>query len=487
MKWLRSLNLVTFDFEVSFSALPSYTCKDTYCDKRLFYGCLCILSLHSTLLPMIMASKYHDDWQSSKKTVLQRNAYMFDNELMSDVSFTCGESRRIFHAHKYVLATSSAVFFAMFYGEIPPKEFPIRIEDAEEESFKEFLRFLYTDDCEITAENAIRVLYLAKKYLISSLTEKCCEILVASIKPENVFAVLEQAMQFDEKELKKKSWDIVSKKTRECLNSEAFCDIGLHTLNALLKKKRLAITEVELFKAVLKWTDSECARQGINIEEDKTARRRILGDSVYEIRFLEMSHENILKDVSPTEILTDAENIRILKKLAGLDVADLKWKESEQRQLAPLLSFTRFDSENVKADSNTSSWSYSGYPDALTLTVNKAVLFHGVRLFGDTGGSQYKVKFKIKDENVTGTYTSQQDADGVPGYDVMLSKPISLLPYEEIAISATIKGPGSYFGKKGKLIVNVDDIVVTFKDVPSDNNGTYKTQGQFYKIFLSEL
>ena len=109
-----------------------------------------------------MASKYHDDWQSSKKTVLQRNAYMFDNELMSDVSFTCGESRHIFYAHTYVLATSSAVFFAMFYGEIPPKEFPTRIEDAEEESFKEFLRFLYTDDCKITAENAIRVLYLAK-------------------------------------------------------------------------------------------------------------------------------------------------------------------------------------------------------------------------------------------------------------------------------------------------------------------------------------
>ena len=251
---------------------------------------------------MIMASKYHDDWQSSKKTVLQGNAYMFDNELMSDVSFTCGKSRRIFHAHKYVLATSSAVFFAMFYGEVPPKEFPIRIEDAEEESFKEFLRFLYTDDSKITAENAIGVLYLAKKYLISSLAEKCCQILEASIKPENVFAVLEQAIQFDEKELEEKSWDIVSKKTQECLNSEAFCDVGLHTLNGLLKKKRLAVTEVGLFKAVLKWIDNECARQGINIEEDKTARRRILGDSVYEIRFLAMSQENILKDVASTGV-----------------------------------------------------------------------------------------------------------------------------------------------------------------------------------------
>ena len=45
------------------------------------------------------------------------------------------------------------------------------IKDAEENSFKEFPRFLYTDYSKITPENAVCVLYLAKKYLISSLTE----------------------------------------------------------------------------------------------------------------------------------------------------------------------------------------------------------------------------------------------------------------------------------------------------------------------------
>ena len=435
-----------------------------------------------------MASRYHDDWQSSKKTVLQRNAYMFDNELMSDVSFTCGESRRVFHAHKYVLATSSAVFFSMFYGEIPPKEFPICIEDAEAESFKEFLRFLYTDDCKVTAENAIGVLYLAKKYLISSLAEKCCKILEASIKPENVFAVLEQAVHFDEKELEEKSWNIIAKKTQECLNSEAFCDIGLQTLNSLLKKESLAVTEVELFKAVLKWTDNECARQGINIEEDKTARRRVLGDSVYEIRFLEMSQEDIIKDVCKTGILTDSEAICILQNVLGVDVAGLKWKKNGQRRPAPLLSFNRFDRGNVNANS-FSAWRYLGESDALTLTVNKAVLFHGVRLFGYTDGSQYKVKFNIKDITVTGTYTSQQDGDGVPGYDVMLRNPISLLPYEEITIIATIQGPNSYWGKEGRSSLKINNIVVTFKNAPFgvSNNNTNMNAGQFYKIFLSEL
>ena len=428
-----------------------------------------------------MASKYHDDWQSSKKTVLQRNAHMFNNELMSDVSFTCGESSRIFHAHKYVLATSSAVFFAMFYGNLAQKESTIPIADADEESFEEFLRYLYTDDCKITAENAIGVIYLAKKYLIPSLAEKCCKVLEKSIKPDNVFMVLEQAIQFDEKKLEAKCWDIVSKETLGCINSDAFCSIRSQTLNALLKKEMPTVAEVELFKAVLKWVDCECAKQGINIEEDKTARRRVLGDSVYEIRFLEMSLEDFTKCVSSTGILTETEVISIFQKFGGLDVADLKWKEQKKRQRPRIVVFSRFDVANASGG----TWNYGRPSDALTLTVNKAVLFHGVRLFGDAKGSQYKVTFKVKDENVTGTYTSERDKDGVYGYDVMLLKPVSLQPDEEFTIIATIKGPPSHRGQNGKSSVNVDGTVVTFKNAPL--NSTSINGGQFYKIFLSNF
>ena len=374
----------------------------------------------------------------------------------------------------------------MFYGNLAEKESPICIPDAEEESFVEFVRFLYTDACKITAENAIVVMYLAKKYLVSSLAEKCCEILEASIKPDNAFAVLKQAVQFDEKELEAKCWNIVLEKTQECVNSEAFCGIGSCTLNAFLKKETSSITEMELFKAILKWADKECERQGLNIEHDKTARRRILGDSVYEIPFLAMSQENFVKYVSPTGILTDKEIVSISQKLCGLDVAGLKWKEHRKRQPC-FVSFSRFYLANVNNSKN--GWGYTGGgSDALSLVVNKAVLFHGVRLFGSNGG-RYEVKFTIKDKNVTWSYTSEQDSDGVSGYDVMLPNPIPLLPNEEITIIATITGPRSYKGTSGKSSVTIDDIVVTFKGVPSglSSNGTDKTLGQFYKIFLSEL
>ena len=119
---------------------------------------------------------------------------------------------------------------------------------------------------------------------------------------------------------------MVIKETLKCLNSEAFCNIGPRTLNVLLKNRSLQINEVDLFKAVLKWVGRKCARQGINIE-DKTLRRRVLGDSVYDIYFLEMSQEDFAKYVSSTGILTETEVISISQKLNGLDVAGLKWKK----------------------------------------------------------------------------------------------------------------------------------------------------------------
>ena len=424
-----------------------------------------------------MALKYHDDWQSSKKTILERNAYMFNNELMSDVSFTCGESSRIFHAHKYVLATSSAVFFAMFYGDLAQKESTIRISDTDEKSFEEFLRFLYTDECKITAENAIGVMYLAKKYLIPSLAEKCSKVLEENAKPDDVFMMLEQAIKFDEKKLEEKCWDIVSKKTPECVNSEAFYNIGSLTVNALLKRHILKVSEVELFRAVLKWIDRECARQGIDIE-NKTARRRVIGDNVYNIRFLDMSLEDFAKTVSSTGILTETEVISIFQKFCGLDVADSKWKKLGTRwRHYREVDFTVYYGKSLGGNAGPDGT----ISDSLTLSVNKAGYFNGVRLFG-ADGSEYEVQLRVKDKKVTGTYTSKRD-----GYDVKLPTPVSLQPDEELTVSATIKGPHSHCGSRINQSEKKHwDIVVTFKTSGSsspdekDQNG-----GLFCKIYLT--
>ena len=89
-----------------------------------------------------MASDQPDmDWQSTKKTVSDRNRHMFNNSEISDISFTCEGSKQTFYAHKYVLATSSAVFKAMFYGDLAEKKPVLHLRDTDEKSLEEFLRF----------------------------------------------------------------------------------------------------------------------------------------------------------------------------------------------------------------------------------------------------------------------------------------------------------------------------------------------------------
>ena len=76
--------------------------------------------------------------------------------------------------------------------------------------------------------------------------------------------------------------------------------------------------------------------------KDKTLRRRVLGDSVYDIYFLEMTLEDFGKYVSFTENLTQTEVIGIFQHFSGSQVAGLKWKKEEKRK-PNIVACSRFD------------------------------------------------------------------------------------------------------------------------------------------------
>ena len=427
-----------------------------------------------------MAFQCDNDWQSTKKTVLERNSHMFNNPLMSDIKFTCGESKRkYFYAHKYVLATSSVVFYAMFYGDLAEKGPTIHLPDTDEESLEVFLRFLYTEDCKMTAEVAIKVMYLAKKYIVPSLTEKCVEVFHKSLKPDNVVTVLEQAVHFDEKELEKKCWEVVESQTVQVIASEAFCHISQGTLIHLLKRETLGVEEIEFFKAVLKWSDAQCAKNGLEATGEN--RRTVIGNALYEIRFLSMSQHDFAHNVSSSGLLTAEELVPIYHRLNGLDQDLLRWKQPRTR--APLKGFKRFNLADVKEPS--SSWWYAGNSDRLSFSVNKPATFHGVYLFGDDEGSEYEVTLEVDGAKVTGTYTSECNSEGVYGFNVMLPTPISIEQSKIVTMVAITKGPNSYYGEGGKESVDVGGVVVKFSAASGVTNGTNQMKGQFYEIILS--
>jgi hypothetical protein len=286
-------------------------------------------------------SQQEVDWQSTKKTVLERSRHMFNNPFMSDIAFSCEGSDKKFFAHKYVLATSSAVFYAMFYGELAEKNSVVHLSDTDEESLEEFLRFLYTDECNLTTDNAVFVLYLAKKYIVPSLAEKCFEYFDANFAAENVFKLLQQAIQFDENKLEEKCWDFIDLKANEVVASDGFSDINQATLVELVKREPLNVEEVDLFEAVLKWSEAECSRKGI--EANATNKRAVMGNAIYQIRFTCMTLQDFAQNASQSGILTPEEMLLFYEKLGGVERTSEVWNMSETREKP--LDFSLRDSD----------------------------------------------------------------------------------------------------------------------------------------------
>ncbi|CAB4044272.1 BTB POZ domain-containing 6-like [Paramuricea clavata] len=403
---------------------------------------------------------------------------MFNNSDMSDISFTCEGSDKTFYAHKYVLGTSSAVFHAMFYGGLAVKDSIVHLSDTNEESLEQFLRSLYTEECTLTADNVVAIMYLAKKYIIPPLDEKCVNFLLENLNPENVLDVLEPATRFDEKKLEKQCWKIIESKTGRVVASHSFNNISQTTLAKLLKRDILKILEVELFQAVLKWIDFQCSRKGL--EPTTENRRSIIGEAIYDFRFFGMSQAEFVEHVSKSGLLTAEEMIPIHEKFVGFASSALKWK-LPNRISGNIVRFSRF---SEKAKDLGSAWGYSGEPDRLQVSVNEKVSLVGVRLFGDRDGSEYQVSFEVNKASVTGKYTSHRNQDDIPGFDVMLMKPVILKQNEVITLSATIKGPDSCHGAYGLYLVTLEGVSVTFSDAPHPNNRNSTNCGQFHEIIL---
>ena len=258
------------------------------------------------------------NWQTTTPTIRERNKFMFNNYLFSDVKFVVqksaqgeSESKQVIPAHKFVLSISSPVFEAMFFGKLAETtDRAIELPDCEYESLLELFRYMYSDEVNLNGSNVMGVLYLAKKYMLPSLADKCIKYLQDNLDPSNVFSVLPFAQKFEEKILVDRCWKVISKQTEEAVKSEGFETIDRSLLAAVVQRDTLTIEEIELFKAVEMWATKECERQAA----DEEAKRRILGEEIIKgIRFPIIDEKDFASVVLDSEILTKEEIVSVLK------------------------------------------------------------------------------------------------------------------------------------------------------------------------------
>ena len=151
------------------------------------------------------------------------------------VSTSESDSKKVIPAHKFVLAISSPEFFAMFYGQMAETKDSIDLPDCEYESLLELFRFLYSEKVNLSESNVMQVLYLANKYMVPSLFDKCTEYLCDNLTTSNVFCILTHAQKFGGKSLEDRCWEVIERRTEEAATSDEF----VSALNVLSRERSI--------------------------------------------------------------------------------------------------------------------------------------------------------------------------------------------------------------------------------------------------------
>ncbi len=426
---------------------------------------------------------------TTRRTIRERCKFMFNNELLSDVKFVVrqggSKSMKKIPAHKFLLAISSPVFFAMFYGELAETRDCIDISDCEYESLLELFRFMYSDEVNLNPDNVMQVLYLAKKYMLPSLADKCTEYLGKNLDASNVFHVLPDAQKYEEKDLVDRCWEVIDKQADEAVTSDGFVTIEKSVLEELVERDSLTVKEVELFKAVDCWATKECEKQGLAAEG--SVKREILGERIVKaIRFPVMEQKEFAEAVLDCDILTKKELCDMMKYYS---VLNLPVGFSEAKRAGSHQRVNRFRSGKI-----TKRWNYGedygGHYDSIILSVNKSIKLNAVRLFG-SANNEYSVNLNVTNlngselVNKTGTFLSklfQNEEDDYHGFDIVLEFPVALQPHTKYCIKTSITGPPSWYGRDGLSKVEHSGVTFSFTNKDPGGGRTTVSRGQFIEL-----
>ena len=369
----------------------------------------------------------------------------------------------------------------MFYGELAETKDSVDISDCEYESLLEVFRFIYSDEANLTPDNVMQLMYLANKYMLPSLADKCSAYLQENLSGSNVFTVFPDAQKYEEKDLLDHCWRVIEKETEEAVKSDGFVTIERSVLEEMIENDSLNIKEVALFKAVDRWAGKECEKQALVAEG--SVKRKILGERIVKgIRFPLMEEKEFVGVVLDCDILTKKECFDMMKYFNGLLTIPVGF--SGERRTGQQNIISRFSSLRE-------GWSYfSGCSNSIRLCVNKNIKLHSVRLFGSEN-NEYAVRLSVNNPsgaiiaNLDGNFLTkliQSEMGNYHGFEIDIRPPALLQGNKGYRLIAYITGPPSWYGLSGKHTVQHSGVKFTFRNHGGDTNVNH---GQFPEFIFT--
>ncbi|XP_066582574.1 BTB/POZ domain-containing protein 3 isoform X2 [Prorops nasuta] len=408
---------------------------------------------------------------------------MFNNHLMADIIFIVGSPghTQTIPAHKYVLATGSSVFYAMFYGGLAENNRDIEVPDVEPAAFLALLRYMYCDEVLLEADTVLATLYVAKKYIVPHLARACVSYLETSLTAKNACLLLSQSRLFEEPDLMQRCWEVIDAQAEMALRSEGFVDIDFNTLESVISRETLNCKEIHVWDATLRWASAECMRQ--DIEMKPTNQRKLLGKALYLIRLSAMSLEEFANSAAQSGILTQQETIDAFLYFTASNKPQFSFPTRPRQGLKTQICH-RFQSCAYRSN----QWRYRGRCDSIQFCVDKRIFVVGFGLYGSSSGAaEYSVRIELKrlgcvlSENSTKFFSDGSSST----FHVYFENPIQIEPETFYTASAILDGGElSYFGQDGMSETTVGSVNFTFQCSSESTNGTGVQGGQIPELIF---
>ena len=312
---------------------------------------------------------------------------------------------------------------------------------------------------------------------------ECSEYLRENLSVANVFSILPHAKKFEDKDLKDRCWEVIEENTEEAVTSDDFVTLERSLIESVVKRERLTVKEVDLFKAVDRWATKENERQGITA--DGESKRRIIGEDIVKaIRFPLMSQKEFVSVGLDSRILNIGEMSELMKFYNDVELTSplpfIQTPRPDSTQLHQCYRFSNYSPPKRYWSCN------SGKHDVIVLSVNTSVKLHGIQHFGSEG-HEYTVSTEVKDTTnnftlvkKTGSYSSLKDDKlGYYGFTVCFDPPLCLHESKRSVVRSLIRGPPSWYGERGNTSLECGQVQFNFYSSNSDNNGTSESTGQF--------
>ncbi|KAK7026706.1 hypothetical protein SK128_019313 [Halocaridina rubra] len=444
-------------------------------------------------------SSSESDWQTHLSRIHQRAGHILQSGHWSDCTFIVGNenNQKTLKAHKLILAMSSPVFEAMFFGGMAEKgEKPVEILDVQPEAFKALLQYIYSDEINLSSfDQVCEICYAAKKYMIPAVVEQCTQYIWSDLHPGNVCRAYEFARLFEEPRLLDKCLQIICTKSIEVLKDSSFEEVDIATLRTVLSQESLSAPELLLWEAMLRWSKQECGRQ--SLEVNAINQRQVLGDCLGLIRFLTLSPQEFANSPAVSGILLQEESFTILMNISSPGVTPIPspFSQSLKRRLkAPTPPPPHAAGASVSSGNFRCGCAENTLADilineqlvdcSLSFSVDSDVCIYGIEMptqctpqgmdhqqsssFSQPSFSQpsySELIYAFLQDSVGCRITYTHFTARVPyssSMEVMFNRPVYIVPNKTYKVGVVLNKVGKYPMYVSKPYATVEDITFTF-------------------------